>query len=491
MRTTRDTVDQVVATMPAQAHRLAAAVHGAGGVFTVVGGAVRDIVLGGDAKDWDIVVFGLDHDTVGRIVADLGAVDQVGKAFGVYKVGALDIALPRTDSLPAGADPGRVVATVDRTLRPEQDLARRDFTCNSMAVDPVAATLHDPFGGHDDTRRRLLRVTNPAQFGEDPLRVLRAVSLTGRLGLTADPATRSVIGAAADGMGHLPAERVWTELAKLAGSAHPGSGLRLGLDVSAFTRHLPALTGLVGVPQHPDHHPEGDACEHTVQAVDAASVIATRDGLDAQDRLLLVMAALCHDFGKADTYRENLAGGAEAHMSHGHAAWSARRARETLTAVRAPTRVVESVAALAGEHMWMAGQYRDGTVPTPAAVRRLSARLAPASLLAAMQLWEADQAGRNNLEQAQLRRPQAADLLARAEQLGAVHTPPAPPVPGRAFLAAGVAPGRHLGAMIDAATDLVDGGATPAEALNAVVADFRRMRPPPKPAGRRSSGPGR
>src|SRR5262249_28813026 len=195
------------------------AIRDAGGRPFVVGGAVRDAFLGLPLKDFDVEVFGLGSETLEAILARSGRVDTVGQAFRVYKLsglpgvaGAVDVSLPRRDSK---AGPGhRGIAVVGGPAMSVAEAARRRaFTLNALLFDPATRGVVDPHGGLTALRARRLRAVDPATFGDDPLRALRAVQLAARFELEVDPATARLC--ASMPVRELPAERVFGEIEKL------------------------------------------------------------------------------------------------------------------------------------------------------------------------------------------------------------------------------------------------------------------------------------
>lgn len=206
-----------------------AAVRSVGGRPLVVGGAVRDSLIGAASKDLDIEVHGIESlDPVIQILRQYGPVDEVGKSFGVVKFGSdIDISLPRRDSK-VGDGHKAFKITVDPSMSLEEALSRRDFTINSMAFDPETGQIIDPFGGQQDLEDKILRHTSDA-FAEDPLRVMRAVQFATRFGMTIAPDTARLCRSLIPLQRTLAKERVWGEWEKI---------LTKGRDFDAFYRAL-------------------------------------------------------------------------------------------------------------------------------------------------------------------------------------------------------------------------------------------------------------
>ncbi len=259
----------------------------------LVGGAVRDSLLGLPCGDRDYVVVGETPDTMLE-----AGFQTVGKDFPVFlhpQTGE-EYALARTERKSARGHRGFVVhASPEVTL--EEDLIRRDFTINAIA-QAEDGTLVDPYGGARDVQARVLRHVGPA-FVEDPLRVLRAARFMARFaehGFTVADETMALMRTmVADGeLAELTAERVWQELARALRHARPSAFLRTLRDCGALAVILPEVDALYGVPQRAEFHPEVDTGVHTEMVCDMAARLAPGDDL-------VGFAALTHDLGKALT----------------------------------------------------------------------------------------------------------------------------------------------------------------------------------------------
>lgn len=413
------------------------AVADAGGHPLLVGGAVRDLLLGLAPTDIDVEVYGIDGQTLADALASLGRIVVVGRSFGVLKLHLdgydVDVALP-VRRHPAAVDEPGALPEYDPSLTPREALARRDFTINALALTP-SGDLIDYFGGRADLEARLLRHTSEA-FGDDPLRVLRAMQFAARFDLRLATETAALCRTLLPASAGLPLDRIWREWHKWTTlGIHPSAGLR-ALDESGWLALYPELAALQGCPQHPRFHPEGDVWTHTLYVCDAAAQIAERDALDAHDRTVLLFAALCHDLGKPHTTVIDEHG---IPRSPGHAAAGVPLTQAFLGRIGAPRRIEHLVTPLVREHL---AHLR--TPATPRVVRRLAHRLTPATLVQWERLVEADASGRPPMPP---ERPAAA-FLAIAQAEGADRSRPAPLVRGRNLIAAGVAPGPQLGEML-------------------------------------------
>src|SRR5688572_11922031 len=192
---------------------LARAVRDAGGRALLVGGCVRDMLMGAQPKDWDLEVYGIAPERLREILDQFGPVNVVGEAFTVYKLGPdLDVSLPRRERK-AGRGHRAFVIEGDPSMTFEDAARRRDFTINAILQDPLIEEIIDPFHGQDDINNRVLRLVSPDTFAEDSLRVLRAAQLAARFEFEIDPETLEVCRTI--DLTDLPAERVWGEMEKL------------------------------------------------------------------------------------------------------------------------------------------------------------------------------------------------------------------------------------------------------------------------------------
>ena len=258
----------------------------------LVGGAVRDRLLGRPVKERDWVVVGATPEEMQR-----RGFRPVGKDFPVFLHPHTheEYALARTERKTARGYHGfSFHAAPDVTL--EQDLARRDLTVNAMAERPDGR-LVDPFHGRKDLEQRLLRHVSPA-FREDPVRILRLARFTARyapLGFRPADDTLSLARTMVDDgeVNALVPERVWQEMDKALGEAQPSAFIQVLRDCAALSRLFPALDALFGVPQTPEHHPEVDTGLHTLMVLDQAAQLS--------DSTEVRFAALMHDLGKGIT----------------------------------------------------------------------------------------------------------------------------------------------------------------------------------------------
>lgn len=280
------------------AERIARLVRDHGGRALVVGGWVRDRLLGVISKDVDVEVYHLPADRLRALLETLGPVNAVGESFTVYKVLEVDVSLPRRESKIGRGHRAFAVAG-DPELPIEEAARRRDFTINAIAWDPLTQEYIDPFDGRGDLlERKMLRAVDPRTFPDDSLRVLRGIQFAARFELEMDAGTKALCGRIP--LDDLPCERIWGELEKLLLQARrPSIGLTLALELGVLDRLFPELKALVGCPQEPEWHPEGDVWVHTLMVADEAR---TRiDDLDRPRQIAVMLGAVCHDVGKPPT----------------------------------------------------------------------------------------------------------------------------------------------------------------------------------------------
>lgn len=415
----------------------------------IVGGSVRDWLLGLEPKDFDVEVLGVDFETLHRVLGPFGATDIVGRSFGVIKLridGAeYDFSLPRRESKTGAGHRGFAVKP-EPGLSDSEAAARRDFTINAIAYDPFSGALIDPHGGERDLRAHLLRHTGPA-FVEDPLRVLRAFQFAARFDLSLAPETAALCRSIWSGFAELPVERIWGEWAKWAEkSAKPSRGLAV-LQETEWLGHFPELAALAGTPQDPEWHPEGDAFVHTSLCCDA--LVATPAWREAAPlrRRVLSFAVLAHDFGKASTTVRGEKHGRMHWLSPGHEAAGGPPALAFLERIGAPRDTAERVRPLVTNHMVHHGGPAE---MSESAVRRLARRLAPASIDELCQVMLADHDGRPAIHSPEtLQRIEA--LRRKAETLALASGAPRPILQGRHLLALGEKAGPGFKGILDAA----------------------------------------
>jgi tRNA nucleotidyltransferase (CCA-adding enzyme) len=445
-----------------RATAIAAAARDAGGRALIVGGWVRDRLMGTDSADVDVEVFGVAAQRLRELLEEFGRVEAVGESFQVYKVGGIDVSLPRRDSKAGRGHRGFVVSG-DPDMTIAEAARRRDFTVNAMSWDPLTGEYLDPFDGRRDLDRRVLRIVDPATFADDSLRVLRAVQLAARFGFVLDDRTRAICREMP--LDDLPAERVWGEVEKLLFAPRPSIGFALAMDLDVVERLFPELHALAGCQQEPEWHPEGDVWVHTLQVIDQAR---TRlDGLPRPQQIAVMLGAVCHDLGKPATTA--FIDGRIRSMDHeeqGVAPTLALLDRLNVHTIDGYD-VRAQVAGLTAQHLKPGSWYKVRDEVGDGAFRRLAHKV-DLELLARVAVSDClgREPGRFDCRAMEW-------FLDRARALGVEHRSPAPILLGRHLLALGMKPGPRVGEILKAVYERqMDGTVT---TLDEAVAEAQRL----------------
>jgi tRNA nucleotidyltransferase (CCA-adding enzyme) len=421
---------------------LARAIHEAGGRALLVGGCVRDALMGAQPKDWDLEVYNLDATRLREILDQFGPVNVVGESFTVYKLGNhLDVSIPRRERK-SGRGHKAFVIEGDPSMSVADATRRRDFTINAILQDPLTGELIDPFGGGRDIKQRLLRVVSIETFAEDSLRVLRAAQFAARFEFEIDPETVELCRGI--DLSDLPADRIWGELEKLLLQAsRPSVGLEWLRRLGAIEKLFPEIQSLIGVPQDPDWHPEGDVFVHTQLVLDRARELI--EDLSYARKVTVMLAALAHDFGKPAT-TEFLEG---RWRSRGHEEAGVPPTENFFDRVNVHTidgyNVRAQVIALVREHLKPGEFYKKRDEVGEGAFRRLARRCEPDLLY---RVAKADSLGRNAdwVPREQWYGSEAQEwFIQRSRELHVEQRPPDPLLLGRHLLDLGVEPGPRMG----------------------------------------------
>ena len=313
--------------MDEQVLSICRAVKEEGGRAFLVGGWVRDHLIGIESKDYDIEVYGVSVPALHKLLEEIGPVKTVGESFTVLKLctrkairdeetlkdrlpatndiseelteedeltweySEIDVSIPRRESKSGRGHRGFRVEG-DPSMPVEEATRRRDFTVNAILYDPLTDDLIDPFGGVNDLKERILKVVDPKSFIEDSLRVLRAVQLAGRYNLNIDPGTIDVCRSIE--LSDLPHERIWGEFEKLLlMSCKPSRGLEAALTLGVLDKLFPRIKALVNCGLFPEFSDQTDAFTHTGRSLDQAVVLT--NNLPREKRLTVLLAAICHE----------------------------------------------------------------------------------------------------------------------------------------------------------------------------------------------------
>jgi tRNA nucleotidyltransferase (CCA-adding enzyme) len=323
--------------------RLVKAIKRKGGQIYVVGGPVRDSLLGiYRPKDLDFIICKIPIEELKQILGEYGSIYLVGQSFGVIKFkpfdsdDTYDIALPRREQS-TGVGHRDFEIDFDPWLPIEIDLGRRDFTINAMAREYPDGEIIDPYNGRGDLNRKILRMVMPTSFSDDPLRMLRGVQFAARFDLIVEPSTLSAMKQFAPMVKTISPERVAEELNKLLLKAkHPSDGFRLMNQTGLLEHVLPELKQTVGVEQPGGYH-RWDVFEHTLRVIDYSP-----------PKLIIKLAALFHDCGKTQTKVLTDTGA----TFYGHDRVSADLAQKALKRLRYSNEIIEQVGKLVRWHMF-------------------------------------------------------------------------------------------------------------------------------------------
>lgn len=416
----------------------------------LVGGAVRDLLLHIPVKDLDFEVHGIAVDALKNILERHGAVNAVGKSFGVLKLYAsesmpdIDWSLPRTDS--SGRKPE---VTIDPHMTIEQALRRRDVTMNAMAVDCVNFELHDPFGGLEDLHNKVLRCPDEKLFIEDPLRFYRVMQFIGRFGMMPDEQLDHICQKM--DISEISRERIEEEMKKLMlKSREPSRAFRWVAKIGRLKELFPELFALTTTEQSPVYHPEGSVFEHTMQVIDAAATLREQCETDEQ-KLILMYAALCHDMGKATTTQKRADGKI---TSYEHEVVGAEMVQPFLSRFCGDKSIIKTVKKLVRHHM-DPGNYLKNNARTPA-YKKLALRLVPETNCAMLaRLMESDRRGRNGTSHTPLPGPteDVQRFLEKVSQARVLEAPEPAVLMGVDLLDV-VEPGPRLGDLVKKAYEI-------------------------------------
>lgn len=276
--------------IPSTAKEISMLLNEHGATCYIVGGFPRDSIIGGNPKDVDIEVHGMDIDTISSILSQKFIVNYVGKSFGVLKVRKpgekddIDVSVPRRDS--SGRKPD---VSFIKNATPADAASRRDFTINALMWDTKSNQMVDPYGGIEDINNKLIRAVTPQSFNDDPLRVIRAAQFSSRFGYNIEPNTIEI--AKQSNLSDLSGERIREEMIKALTKSKNPSKFFYALDEMGQLQYVfPELYSLKYITQDEFYHPEGDVFTHTMHVLDRTS-----------NNIYLRIAALLHDTGKATT----------------------------------------------------------------------------------------------------------------------------------------------------------------------------------------------
>ena len=410
----------------------------AGGHPYMVGGCVRDALLGAKVVDVDIEVYGLGTREIESALRKEFGIITVGAAFGVTKLKdfPVDVSVPRRENR-TGAKHNDFDVQADPTMTPKDAAERRDFTLNAVMWNPFTGEIVDPWGGVADLQAGVLRHVSE-KFSEDPLRVLRAMQFAARFEFKVAPETVALCASLSQD--NLPPERLMEEWTKLIlRGRKPSVGLAFLKDCG-WTKFYPELHAMIGVPQDSEWHPEGDVWNHTCACLDAFAEIRVGD---RDEDLIIGLSVLLHDIGKATTTKKEKD---DRWHAYGHEEESFNLAPRFLAQITREAKLIDSVLPLVRWH----GQpyYLHKAGAGDAAVRRLANKVVRIDRLCRVDL--ADRRGRGAASM-HGPSPHGEWLAERAAALQIASTAPKKIILGRHLIAMGHKPAGWFSQILDEA----------------------------------------
>jgi tRNA nucleotidyltransferase (CCA-adding enzyme) len=423
----------------APVRRVVELLRDAGGRPLLVGGCVRDALMKVPVLDVDIEVYGLGTRQVEAALRKEFGIITVGAAFGVTKLKdfPVDVSVPRRENR-TGAKHTDFDVQADPTMTPKDAAERRDFTLNAIMWDPFTGEILDPWGGVADLQANQLRHVSD-KFAEDPLRVLRAMQFAARFEFSVAPETIALCASLTQA--DLPPERLmeeWTKL--LLRGRKPSLGLAFLKDCG-WTKFYPELHAMIGVPQDPEWHPEGDVWIHTLHCMDAYA--RERVG-DRDEDLIVGLAVLLHDIGKATTTKKEAKD--DRWHAYGHEEESFNLAPRFLAQITNEKKLIEAVFPLVRWHGQPFELFR--AKAGDAAVRRLAQKVIRIDRLIRVDI--ADRKGRPPLWPGEAS-PQGLWLAERAQALQLADSAPKRIILGRHLIAMGHKPAGWFSQVLDEA----------------------------------------
>ena len=309
-----------------------------GGRLYLVGGAVRDSLLGKTTHDEDYCVTGI---TCKKFQEMFPEAHIRGKAFAVFDIEGKEFALARTESK-VGAGHKEFEIKADPKISIEEDLARRDITINAIAKDVLTGEIIDPFNGQEDLKNKVIRATTK-HFKEDPLRVYRVARFAAQLGFEVEEDTIKQMQELKGELDTLSKERVFTELSKALETEKPSNFFKVLRKADLLDIHFKEIKDLIGAEQPPKYHPEGDAYNHTMLVLDMSSDLTKN--FETNRKLEIRFSALVHDLGKGVTPKE------EYPHHYGHENTGAELVTKFAHKINAPNNWIKCGKTACREHM--------------------------------------------------------------------------------------------------------------------------------------------
>lgn len=448
----------------ADIHSILQGLNNKGHQCLVMGGAVRDAILGIEPKDIDIEVYGISYEKLMEFLSDYGKVDLVGKKFGVIifnpfnSEAKYDFSIPRTENKIGVGHKGFDIK-LDSNLTIKDAAVRRDFTMNSIAYDPIENKVYDFFGGVDDIKNKIIRHTSD-KFNEDYLRILRAMQFQARFGFSIHLDTIELMKRMLsdnDEFKSIAKERLFEEWMKWAEKGvHHNLIFKFMRDTNLID-YYPELKALKETPQDAIYHPEGDVEVHTELCLKQMDEIVFRENISGSEKTILVMSILLHDIAKPHTTKEEIKKDRLTITSNGHEEMGKDVARVFLENIGFYERYIEPICNiisthLAGIHITqitnLTGKYKF--------VKKLSRKLIPANVKQLIYVMEADTNGRGHDE---YREPIGCkDIMDIANELVIVEKEYSYLLMGRHLIEAGLKPSIEFGSILKKSYEAQENG---------------------------------
>ena len=424
----------------------------------IVGGAVRDALLGIAPKDIDIEVYNISYNDLMQFLSHFGKVNLVGKKFGVIKFHPTgsemdyDFSIPRKENK-VGIGHTEFEIIFDKDMSPKDAALRRDFTINSLGYDPIENKIYDYFGGQEDIKQGIIRHTSNA-FKEDFLRILRAMQFSSRFGFTVHPDTVKEIREMlkTNEFEELSKERIFEEWMKFAEKGVRHDLIFQFLRDTTLIYKYPELKLLKETPQDEIYHPEGDVEIHTSMTLTEMDKIIERENISGKEKAILVLSILFHDVAKSKTtasiFKKDSSGVERMVItSHGHEAMGGEMVKEILPRMGFHEELITPISNLVANHL--AGvsikmiPSRSGQLK---AVKKLSRRLYPATIKQLLYVMEADSKGRGGNQHVVMGRSILEEL---SEELDLQTKAYQPILMGRHLIEAGLKPSPQFKEILD------------------------------------------
>lgn len=412
----------------------------------IVGGSVRDHFLGLEIKDYDIEVYGLENlNELEDLLSRYGSVNLVGKSFGivkfVYEGDEYDFSFPRTETKTGIGHKGFDVHC-NGALTFKEAALRRDFTINAIGYEVEKKEFIDPYNGQQDIQKHVLHFIKRETFVEDPLRVYRAVQFAARFEFKLEKDTFELCqNMVRNGqLDELAKERIYEEFKKLLlKSKKPSIGFKLMREFRILEKYFPELYALIGVPQSPIWHPEGDVWIHTMMALDQMAKLKTDD---SKYKLKMMFAILCHDLGKATHTQVS----EEKISAIGHELAGIEPTKSFMYRLTDEHDLIDSLCPLVEHHLAPSIYYRSKVKDST--IRRLSTKVNIEELV---RVARADFLGRTTKESLTGIYEAGDWLLAKAKALSVESNAPKPLLGGKDLIALGLEPSKEFKSILSKA----------------------------------------